>query len=233
MNAANAGVHGSDLPSASYLAPIVLVVDDDIFVRESLEILILGKGWDVQTFASAEQFLAHKRRNAPSCVILEASLPDLDGLELQKRIAKNEPGMPIVFVASYSDVPMTVQAMKAGAVDFLTKPFADEALLRAIEEALGRSRAALEEEAKNQGLRTRYVSLSRRELEVMALVVRGLLNKQVGEQLGISEITVKAHRGRLMRKMSAKSLAHLVNMAAELSRLPTWGYLRSFETSTP
>jgi FixJ family two-component response regulator len=221
MNAANVCVHGSDLPSTSYLAPIVLVVDDDIFVRESLEILILGKGWDVKTFASAGQFLAYQRRKAPSCVILDVSLPDLDGLELQKRIAKNEPGMPIVFVASYGDVPMTVQAMKAGAVDFLTKPFTDEALLRAIEEALGRSRAALAEEAKNHGLRTRYVSLSRRELEVMALIVRGLLNKQVGEQLGISEITVKAHRGKLMRKMSARSLADLVNMAAQLSRLPT------------
>jgi FixJ family two-component response regulator len=220
MNATNACAHGTGSPPGALAAPLVLVVDDDVSVRESLETLIRYAGWNVKTFASAEQFLADKQMDAPSCLVLDVSLPNLNGLELQKRIVENESGMPIIFISGYGNVPMTVRAMKAGAVDFLTKPIGDELLLRAIEEALRRSRAALAVEAETLGLRSRYASLSRREAEVMSLVVCGLLNKQVGGKLGISEITVKAHRGHMMRKMKANSLAHLVNMAVELGILP-------------
>ncbi len=216
MNTASAFTQGSKLSPISGATPMVFVVDDDVSVRESLQPLIHLAGWDVETFASAEEFLAHERGVAPSCLILDVSLPDLNGLDLQKRIAADGTGMPIVFITGYGDVPMTVRAMKAGAVDFLTKPFGDDALLSAIETALERSRAALAEEAEIRVLWDRYASLSNREREVMGLVVCGLLNKQVGGQLGISEITVKAHRGRMMRKMKADSLADLVNMAARL-----------------
>jgi FixJ family two-component response regulator len=196
--------------------PIVFVVDDDISVRESLELLIRTEGWQPETFASALDFLDRPRIFAPSCLVLDVSLPGLNGLELQKRVAVERSDMPIIFITGHGDVPMTVQAMKAGAVEFLTKPFGDTALLSAIRQSLERSRAALAHEAEMLVLRACYASLTQREQEVMALVVSGLLNKQVGGELGISEITVKAHRGQVMRKMKAHSLADLVKLAERL-----------------
>jgi FixJ family two-component response regulator len=199
--------------------PIIFVVDDDISVREALEALIQLEGWQAETFASAEGFLSRPRVAVPSCLVLDVSLPDLNGLDLQKRLADRS-DMPIIFITGYGDVPMTVQAMKAGAVEFLTKPFSDETLLSAIRQAIDQSRVALDQQQETKVLRDRYASLSRREQEVMALVVTGRLNKQVGFELAISEITVKAHRGRVMRKMEAGSLADLVNMAAKLRLAP-------------
>jgi FixJ family two-component response regulator len=200
----------------SQATPVVFVVDDDISIRESLELLIRCAGWQPQLFASAQEFLALPRVVAPSCLVLDVSLPGLNGLDLQKRVAGDRPDMPIIFITGHGDVPMTVRAMKAGAVEFLTKPFSDDTLLNAIRNALTRSRNMLGREAEVQALRSSYTSLTSREREVMSLVVSGLLNKQVGDELGISEITVKAHRGRLMRKMNAESLPHLVKMAAKL-----------------
>jgi FixJ family two-component response regulator len=204
----------------SHATPIVFVVDDDISVRKSLELLIDSAGWQPETFASAEEFLSCPRVLAPSCLVLDVTLPDLNGLELQKRVAVDRTDMPIIFISGYGDVPMTVQAMKAGAVEFLTKPFGDDVLLSAIRHAIERSRTALGHEAEIRALRDCYALLTRREREVMALVVSGLLNKQVGGELGISEITVKAHRGSVMRKMRAGSFAHMVNMAARLGLGP-------------
>ena len=195
---------------------IVFVVDDDLSVRESLELLVDNEGWRPETFASAQEFLDRPRAFVPSCLLLDISLPGLNGLDLQKRIAVERAEMPIIFITGYGDVPKTVQAMKAGAVEFLTKPFNDELLLAAIRQALERSRLALAQEAEMQQLQDRYASLTPRERQVMALVVSGLLNKQVGGELGISEITVKAHRGQVMQKMKANSVADLVKMAGKL-----------------
>ena len=198
------------------VTPIVFVVDDDISVRESLESLIRCEGWQPEAFASAQEFLDYPRVHIPNCLVLDVSLPGLNGLDLQKRIAGDRIEMPIIFITGYSDVSMTVRAMKAGAVEFLIKPYGDEVVLSAIQQAIERSRAALRREAELRSTRDSYASLSHRERQVMALVVRGLLNKQVGVELGISEITVKAHRGNAMRKMKADSLPDLVNMAARL-----------------
>jgi FixJ family two-component response regulator len=194
---------------------IVFVVDDDVSVRESLELLIRHAGWRAETFMSAGEFLARPRATVPSCLVLDVTLPGLNGLELQQQLAERR-DMPIIFITGYGDVPMTVRAMKAGAIEFLTKPLKDDELLDAIRHAIERSRVALRRETELHVLRNCYGSLTPREREVMALVVSGLLNKQVGGELGISEITVKAHRGQLMRKMKADSLPDLVTMAAKL-----------------
>jgi len=204
------------VPDAS---PIVFVVDDDVSVRESLELLIHHEGWRVETFTSAEAFLHRSYEMVPGCVVLDISMPGLNGLELQKRLAVERPGMPVIFITGYGDIPKTVQAMKAGAVEFLTKPFSDSTLLSAISGAIERSKILTGREAEIRTLKTRYARLSSREREVMALVVLGLPNKQVGFELRISEITVKAHRGSIMRKMEADSLADLINQASRL-RLP-------------
>jgi FixJ family two-component response regulator len=214
----------ADTRAKSSLVPqtqaAVFVVDDDISVRESLELLIASAGWQPETFASAHAFLARPRPCVPSCLVLDVTLPDLNGLQLQQRIASDRIDMPIIFITGHGDVPMTVRAMKAGAIEFLTKPFCDEALLAAIRDALERSRLALVLEAELRALRECHATLSAREREVMLGVVSGLLNKQIAGELGISEITVKAHRGKVMRKMQANSLADLVQMAAKL-RLAT------------
>ena len=200
--------------------PIVFVVDDDVSVRESLELLIRSAGWQPETFACAREFLALQRALVPGCLILDVNLPDLNGLDLQRQVAADRCGLPVIFITGYGDIPMTVRAMKAGAVEFLTKPFNAEVLLSAIRSAIERSRIALLDEAELHMLRGCHASLTPREREVMALVVSGLLNKQVGGELRISEITVKAHRGRVMAKMNAGSLAVLVTMAARLEVTP-------------
>jgi FixJ family two-component response regulator len=200
--------------------PIVFVVDDDVSVRESLELLIRFEGWQSETFASAEEFLDRPRVSTPSCLVLDVSLPDLNGLELQKLIATDRVEMPIIFITGHGDIPMTVQAMKAGAVEFLTKPIDDNVLLSAIRNAIKRSAAALDDQAELEALRKCHASLTPREREVMRLVASGALNKQIGLKLGISEITVKAHRGKMMQKMKADSVADLVKMAVRLGLTP-------------
>lgn len=217
MISADAFECGSRLSPAT--TPIVFIVDDDLSVRESLESLVLSVGWQAETFASAEDFLDRPRVVAPSCLVLDVQLPDLSGLDLQKRVV-DRVDMPLIFITGYGDVPTTVQAMKAGALEFLTKPYRGEVVLAAIENAITRSRAALARQAKVMSIRDHYASLSRREREVMALVVSGRLNKQVGGELGISEITVKAHRAQVMRKMRAESLADLVRIATRLETIP-------------
>ena len=209
--------------------PIVFVVDDDVSVRESLDLLIKFAGWQSETFASAVDFLARPRTTMPNCLVLDVSLPDLDGLELQKLIASERTDMPIIFITGHGNVPMTVQAMKAGAVEFLTKPFDDEVLLSAIRHAIKRSAAVLDDQAETSAQRSSYESLTPREREVMQLVVAGMLNKQIGLKLGISEVTVKAHRGKMMQKMKAESLADLVKTAVRLGLAPArnpWHALR-------
>ena len=203
----------------SDVTSIVFVVDDDVSVRESLELLIRTVGWQPETFASALDFLARPRPTVPCCLVLDVTLPGLSGLELQQQLTERT-DMPIIFITGHGDVPMTVQAMKAGAVEFLTKPFTNEVLLDAIGGAIERSRTAVRQESEMRALRSSYASLTPREREVMVLVVSGLLNKQVGGELGISEITVKAHRGQMMRKMKAESLPELVTMAARLGLQP-------------
>jgi len=215
MNAASAPCH------ESCNTPIVFVVDDDISVRESLESLIRFAGWRPQTYASAQEFLSRPRVFVPSCLVLDVTLPDLNGLDLQKLIAPDRIDMPIIFITGYGDVPMAVRAMKAGAVEFLTKPYGDEELLSAIQQAIECSHAALRREAEMRSIRDAYASLTPRERQVMALVLRGLLNKQVADELAVSEITVKVHRGSVMRKMKAGSLADLVNMGARLQLAST------------
>ncbi len=210
-------------PLTSTASPVVFVVDDDISIRESLEALIAEAGWRAQVFASAEAFLAHPPELVPSCLVLDVGLPDLNGLELQKRIAAFCPNLPIIFLTGRGDIPMTVQAMKAGAVEFLTKPFGPQTLLDAVGNAIERSRLSLARDSDLRALRNRYESLTTREREVMSLVVQGHLNKQVAFELGLSEITVKVHRGRTMRKMDAASLAELVDMAARLGHKTAGG----------
>jgi FixJ family two-component response regulator len=194
---------------------VVFVVDDDVSVRESLEGLIRAAGWRAETFASPQDFLSRPRADVPCCLVLDVTLPGLNGLELQGLLAERT-DMPIVFITGHGTVPMSVQAMKAGAVEFLTKPFKKDVLLAAIRGAIERSRLTLRVDSEMRVLRTRYDSLTPRERQVMALVVSGLLNKQVGGELGISEITVKKHRGNVMAKMKADSLPDLVTMAARL-----------------
>jgi len=201
--------------------PIVFVVDDDVWLRESLETLIQDEGWQPETFASAQEFLDHPPTFSPSCLVLDICLPGLNGLELQKRVAVERTDMPIIFITGHGDIPMSVGAMKAGAVEFLTKPFNDTVLLAAIRQALERSRVALTREEERHELRDRYASLTPRERDVMTLVVSGLLNKQVAGELGISESTVKAHRGQVMQKMNANSVADLVKMTARLHQSAT------------
>jgi len=196
--------------------PTVFVLDQDPSVRESLELLIRREGWGSETFASAQEFLAHPRASGPNCLVLDVSHSELNALDLQKRASTERPDMSIIFIASNVDIPTTVQAIKAGAVELFLKPPREKALLSSLREALERSRVAIAYEAEMQALRNCYTSLSRREREVMALVVVGLLNKQVGSELGISEITVKAHRGQVMQKMKADSLADLVKIATRL-----------------
>jgi FixJ family two-component response regulator len=206
----------SDTPTTPHTAPTIFIVEDDIYVRQSLELLIRSQGWELQSCDSAREFLARPRPFVPSALILAFSSADSNGLELQKRIARECPEIPIIVIADYEDIPTTVQAMKAGAVDFLVKPFSDELLAAAIRQGIARSRAALDRGMEMRDLRSCYAKLTTREQQVMALVVSGLLNKQAGGELGISEITVKAHRGQVMQKMRAASFAHLVNMALKL-----------------
>jgi len=210
------GCNEASAPATPNGRPTVYIVDDDVSVRESLEALICEAGWQPAVFSSAQDFLSHHHTAGPCCLILDVSLPDLNGLELQRQIGAEREDMPIIFITGYGDIPMSVHAIKAGALEFLTKPLGDEVLLNAVRDALQRSALALDVAADLQILRDRYASLSGREREVLALVVIGLMNKQVASELGISEVTVKAHRGRMMQKMKARSLADLVNIASRL-----------------
>lgn len=225
-------MNATKLSATQGASPVVFIVDDDISVRESLEGLIGLEGWRVETFVSAEEFLARPRASEPSCLILDVSLPELNGLDLQTLLAADRADMPIIFITGHGDIPMSVQAMKAGAVEFLTKPIDDAALLSSIGLAIERSIAAQDLESEMQELRTCFGSLTPREREVMELVVSGLLNKQVGLKLGISEITVKAHRGKVTEKMRADSVADLVKMGVKLGLAPAknpWHFARGVD----
>lgn len=196
--------------------PVVFVVDDDVSVRESLELLIRRAGWKPETYSSAQEFLLRPRDEAPSCLVLDVELPGLNGLDLQERVTADRTGLPIIFITGHGDIPMSVRAMKAGASEFFTKPFERDVMLDAIRQAIERSREALARASELKTLRDRHASLTPREREVLVWVVSGLLNKQVGAELGMTEATVKAHRGQIMQKMRADSLADLVRMAARL-----------------
>ena len=196
-------------------APIVFIVDDDLSMREALELLIRRAGWRPQTFATARDFLARPRSAVPCCLVLDVRLPDLNGLELQDCLGSDR-RLPIIFITGYGDVRTSVRAMKAGAVEFLEKPFGHDVLLSVIRQAIERSQAAIRDDAEVRALQEAYATLTRREREIMELVVRGRMNKQVAAELGISVITVKVHRGRMMRKMKAHSLAELVLQASRL-----------------
>jgi FixJ family two-component response regulator len=206
-------LRGAGLPPTT---PVVFVVDDDISVRESLAPLIRWAGWKPETFSSAQEFLSRPRDDTPSCLVLDVELPDLNGLDLQARVAVDRAETPIIFITGHGDIPMSVRAMKAGAAEFLTKPFERDVLLDAIRRAIERSREALRQASELRTLRERHASLTPREREVLTWVVSGLLNKQVGSELGMTEATVKAHRGKIMQKMQADSLADLVRIAARL-----------------
>jgi FixJ family two-component response regulator len=214
--------------------PVVFVVDPNTTLRESLERLIRCEGWHPESFTSGEEFLAHPLEAVPSCLLLDLSLPGLSGLELQKRTAVERPSIPTIFLSAEGDIPTAVEAMKAGAVEFLTKPFRNNELLSAVREALARSGFVLAKEAQKQALQRSYASLSPRERQVMTLVSSGLLNKQIGGELGISEITVKAHRGQVMQKMHADSFADLIKMSAKLglSRMKDFPGLRGHHSAT-
>jgi FixJ family two-component response regulator len=217
MSSAPSLGHHLSIPLTPNVTPIVFVVDDDATVRESLELLICREGWQSETFKSAREFVVPTLPLIPCCLILDLDLPNLNALEVQRSIARECPEIPIIFISGCHDIGATIQAMKAGAVDFLVKPFNDGTLLRAIRDSLERCREALDRKTRIRDLRNRYASLTPRERQVMTLVVAGLLNKQVGAELDISEITVKAHRGRVMEKMKASSLAHLVKMDVVLN----------------
>jgi len=216
MSSSNAPGRTSKDTATPPTTPVVFVVDDDVSVRESLESLIRWAGWKPETFSSAQDFLSRPRNDTPSCLVLDVELPDLNGLDVQERVAADRAEMPIVFITGHGDIPMSVRAMKAGAAEFLTKPFERDVLLNAIRRAIERSRAALARAAELKPLHERYASLTPREREVLVWVVSGLLNKQVGAELGMTEATVKAHRGQVMQKMKADSLADLVRIAARL-----------------
>lgn len=216
MSSSSASGHTSRGAATPHNTPIVFVVDDDVSVRESLEPLIRRAGWKPETFSSARDFLSRIRDETPSCLVLDVELPDLNGLEVQERVAANRTEMPIIFITGHGDIPMSVRAMKAGAAEFLTKPFERDVLLAAIRRAIERSRVALVQASELKLLNQHYASLTPREREVLVWVVSGLLNKQVGAELGMTEATVKAHRGQVMQKMKADSLADLVRIAARL-----------------
>jgi FixJ family two-component response regulator len=207
-------------PLVSDVVPTVFIVDDDVSVRESLEEMILNEGWHPVVFSTAEGFLSYPRAKVPSCLVLDVNLPELNGLDVQALLSADRLAMPIIFITGYGDIPMSVKAMRAGAFEFLEKPFSDEVLLSVIRHAIDESNVAVSADFEVLDLERKYTAMSPREQEVMALVVSGMMNKQIGAKLGISEITVKSHRGRVMRKMNAESLASLIGMSARLATDP-------------